>query len=128
MSGPRPAPVWALLLAALIGGGGTSFLVPQIAPNLVRPDPWRKTDAAQQAEDIRAWVQGRIHSELDLQRREIDLVRREAIAELRADMPPDETRRKIRALEILGERLAREHGFDWEPPTPHFATVSEDAR
>ena len=90
----------ALVLGAI--GGGT---VPQLAPQLARPDPFTGADA-------RALE---THLEQEMERRMQIMEARILLA-----LPPEHTRRRIEAL----EDAIREMNPDWRPPTSRFSSAT----
>jgi hypothetical protein len=96
---------WRLLgLALLIGavGGGT---VPQLAPQVVRPDPF----TGKNARELEVHLEGEMERRMQIMETRILLA-----------LPPEHTRRRIEAL----EDAVREMNPDWRPPTSRFSAAT----
>ena len=105
------------LVVALLAGSGSAVMVPQLKPDLVRPHPFTSLDAQTMRDGILAELARRL--ELSQVAHELDLERLEA--SIRRDMPPAPTRIRIEALEEMVERLARQQGWEFTPPSIYFA-------
>lgn len=108
---PPDGPIAIYLAAAMIAGGvgtaGYQMAVP------ARPDPYYGTQA---------------DSTHKAMRREWTLDLREAVADLRSDMPPIPTRARIVALEVAVGALMRERDLHWAPPTHAFSDTDGGGR
>lgn len=107
-------PVYTLAMVLGVGGGASTQL---LSPP--RPDPWTGAQA-KAARDA-------LDAKFAQMRREAMLDHRELEHRLRASRPPGPTRTRIEGLEAAVERLEREAGRDWAPPSSHFSELNDSS-
>lgn len=116
---------WAVLALALAGGSGGAVLVPAVAPSIYRPQPFTLTMAHAMEERTRAMeerILRRVATNVRDAKREADLNLREVEQNIRRDMPPDETKRRIQYLEAVCKKVAPAHNFECLPPSIRFSS------
>lgn len=120
-----PVSPWQVVALALAGGSGAAYIVPQVAPGVVRPDAWTGAQAAEAQRVMRAAVARTVAAESIRLRREWALDIREAEARAEEQRPPAATQTRILALEAGVANLHRLHGEQWAPGASHFAEVDD---